>query len=158
MKSTYLKNAVVDWIANGANPAVLTPYISLHSANPGLTGTSELSGNNYARVDASACFPASSGGVATNDAAVTFPTASGDWTAATHFGVWDDPTAGNFLYSGKLGTWSADIMAWIVAAVAYKLGDGADPGAVPTFTPVPRTVLSGDTPRFAVGTLSIKEG
>lgn len=51
--STYLGNKVVDLLFNDTDfdPASATDiYVSLHSADPGLTGTSELSGNGYARV------------------------------------------------------------------------------------------------------------
>ena len=83
-----------------------TVYVSLHSADPGETGASELSGNGYARVAVTnngTNWPAASGGVKSNGAAVTFPTATGsDWAAATHFGIWDASSAGNPLFLGAL--------------------------------------------------------
>ena len=41
--STYTEDFILDWIT-GTNK-----YVSLHSADPGGTGTNELTGNGYAR-------------------------------------------------------------------------------------------------------------
>lgn len=85
-------------------------YISLHSGDPALTGANELSGNNYARVAVAPgtgtwSAPATNGSVReiSNSNAITFPTASGDWTAATYFGIWDASSAGNFIRGASLG-------------------------------------------------------
>lgn len=86
-------------------------WIALHSAAPDEDGspTNELSGSGYARVevpclDANWNAPADDGGPmkVTNVAAVTFPAASADWTAATHFSACDASSAGNVLISGAL--------------------------------------------------------
>ena len=113
-------------------PAVVTFYVSLHSADPGLTGASELSGSGYARVAVTAntsnwTAPATNGPVRqiTNNAVFTFPTASGAWTTATHFGLWDASTTGNF-YRGAALTAS-------------------------------KTVASGDTASFSIGDLVLNE-
>lgn len=106
-KSNYLEDEILDHILGGGDftrPA--TVYVSLHSADPGETGASELSGNGYARVavtNDATNWPAASGGVKSNGAAITFPAATGsDWAAATHFGIWDAPSSGNPLYLGAL--------------------------------------------------------
>lgn len=98
---TYGGNAVLDAILNNTALAK-TPYVSLHSGDPGLDGSNELSGSNYGRVAATIGAPTS--GAASNSAAVTFPTASGDWSEATYFGVWDASTSGNFLGGAALDT------------------------------------------------------
>jgi hypothetical protein len=113
-KSTYLANLVLNWLLNGTDPGAVVPWVSLHSADPGLDGANELSGNNYGRVNASACFPAAALGVCANDAIVQFPVPSGAWTTATHFGLWDAETVGNFLRGAALtaprtGTLGADV-------------------------------------------------
>jgi len=107
-------------------------YISLHSADPGVTGASELSGGAYARVAVAPgtgawSAPATNGAVReiSNSGVVTFPTASADWTAATHFGVWKASTAGTFVRG---------------AALAAS-----------------KTVQNGDTASFAAGTLVLQE-
>lgn len=92
--STHAGNAVLDALLN--NTALQkTPYASLHSGDPGLTGASELSGSGYAREAASMATAATR--ATQNDALITFDTATGDWTQATYGGLWDALTVGNFL-------------------------------------------------------------
>ena len=96
--SNYLEPKILDAIFNNTSLAVTTPYVSLHTADPGETGASEASGGSYARQSAS--FGAASGGAISNDAAISFtgmPAAT-----ITHVGVWDASTAGNFLWGGAL--------------------------------------------------------
>ena len=101
--STFAGNAVLDALLN--NVALQkTPYCSLHSADPALTGASELSGNGYARVAVTFDVPDGDGDTQ-NTAAVTFGPASADWTAATYFGLWDQlAVGGNFLGGAALDT------------------------------------------------------
>ncbi len=102
--STYLANALLNHIFRGV--AFTTPgtslYASLHSADPGLTGASELSGNAYARVQVTT-WDAPSNGATANTSAITWstPTPSGYGTA-TYMGLRDALTAGNFLLSANL--------------------------------------------------------
>jgi hypothetical protein len=107
-------------------------YISLHSADPGLTGANELSGGAYARVAIAPgtgtwSAPATNGSVReiSNSGAITFPTATADWTTATHFGVWKASSAGTFVRGAAL--------------TASK------------------TVQNGDTASFAAGALVLQE-
>ena len=132
--STYERDARLNNFRNTAYPTIPANfYISLHSADPGLTGASELSGNGYARVavapsTGSWSAPATNGSVReiSNSAAITFPAATGsNWSAATHFGIWDASTTGNF-----------------------KRGDALTTS---------RTALVGDTITFAIGALVINE-
>jgi hypothetical protein len=97
--STWAGNAILDALLNNAALAE-SPYISLHSGDPGLDGANELSGNNYGRILGS--FGAASSQAAANDALVTFATASGDWAQATYFGVSDAVSAGNFVGGAAL--------------------------------------------------------
>lgn len=76
-------------------------YISLHTADPGTTGASEVTGTGYAR--GSSTFAASSSGSsAGSQASVTAPT--GATTAVTYVGVWTASTAGTFLCGIALTT------------------------------------------------------
>jgi hypothetical protein len=84
-------------------------YISLHTADPGETGTqttSETAYTSYARVSvvrSSAGFTVA-GNTVSNAAAITFPIPTGSVGAVvTHFGIGTDPTgAGNLEMSGAL--------------------------------------------------------
>ena len=101
--STYAGNAVLNALLN--NTALQkVPYASLHSGDPGLTGASELSGSSYARVAATFSAPDGDGDTS-NSGVITFATASGNWSASTYFGLWDQLAAGgNFLGGAALTT------------------------------------------------------
>ncbi len=77
-------------------------FASLHSGAPGTTGASELSGNGYARQAVS--MSASTARSSANSGAVVFGPASGDWVAATHFGLWSAVSGGTFIAGGALTT------------------------------------------------------
>lgn len=84
-------------------------FVSLHTADPGEAGdqsTSEVAYGSYARVSVSRSGGWSvSGNVASNVAAVTFPTGTSGTVAqnATHFGVGTSATgAGKLLYKGQI--------------------------------------------------------
>jgi hypothetical protein len=83
-------------------------YISLHTADPGETGsqnTTEAGYTSYARVSvarSTAGWTVTSG-VADNDAAITFPAATGGSATCTNFGIGSDSTAaGNLFLKGAL--------------------------------------------------------
>ena len=101
--TTYLQQEILDHIfGNGAYSAP-TVHVGLFTAAPSdAGGGTEVSGNSYARVNASALFGAASGTAVANDGAITFPTATGSWGTITHFGVFDASTAGNLLVWGAV--------------------------------------------------------
>jgi hypothetical protein len=103
-KSTWLKTAVINYFLRGQ--AVTQPtavYASLHSADPGGDGASEISGNAYQRTAVTMGAP--SGGVSANTNVVTFPTATpSGWGTPGYCGFWDAQSGGNFLYPGTIGT------------------------------------------------------
>jgi hypothetical protein len=83
-------------------------YISLHTASPGETGTqstSEAAYTGYARVSvarSTAGWTVASG-VCDNDAAITFPLATGGSATCTDFGIGSDLSgAGNLFLFGSL--------------------------------------------------------
>lgn len=95
--------------ASGLQPSAADGsfYISLHTANPGETGsqtTSECAYTSYARVAVGRTSGFTvSGNNASNAAAVTFPAATGGSETATHFGIGTDSSgAGNLLFYGAL--------------------------------------------------------
>jgi hypothetical protein len=113
--STYLQTARLNWFKNTAYPsAPSTVYIALFSTTPlpDGTGGTEISAGGYARVavaQGSASWNAQAGGgtsgtaeFITNNAAITFPTATADWGTIVGVGVYDASTSGNLLYVGAL--------------------------------------------------------
>lgn len=125
--STYLRDARLAWLRGSTFPAVPANfYVSLHSADPGLTGASELSGNGYARVAVATATgswsaPATNGSnrEITNAGVISFPTATADWATATHFGIWDASTSGNFIRGSAL---SASKTVQLGDVASYAIG------------------------------------
>src|SRR5579871_4513941 len=95
-KSTYLRNAIYNAIfRNTGFTGPATVYLSLHTADPGLTGANEVAGNAYART--AIAMGAPSGGSGSN-AALVFPAPTpANWGTVTHIGFWDAASNGNFL-------------------------------------------------------------
>lgn len=133
--SDYLEAALLNHVFRTTGYTQPTNvYISLHTADPGETGSAgEVSGGAYARVavsraNASWSAPAADGEyqAITNAGVITFPAPSGaNWGTITHFGIWDNSSGGNFLGGGSLGT-----------SRVVNDGDGA--------------------PSFAIGVLAVK--
>ena len=97
--STFGQNATLDEIYNlaaGTFPAVEV-YHSLHSADPGLTGTNELSGGSPAYARKQNTYPASASGTLQNNTAILFDVPAGD---VVGWGIWDAVTAGNCYQTG----------------------------------------------------------
>lgn len=101
---------------NAAVAAALIPgttyYLSLHSADPGTTGASELSGGTYARQ--ALVFGAASGGVVANNAAITSPNAGS--VSVTYVGVWSASTAGTYRNGLAMGS------PVTAASIAFAIG------------------------------------
>jgi hypothetical protein len=84
-------------------PLTSTAYVSLHTADPGNTGASEVTGGAYVRQGPIAFASAGNNPtVASNSGVVTFPAATAAWGTIGFFGLWDAATAGNFRGSGAL--------------------------------------------------------
>ena len=76
----------------------LVTHVSAHTADPGTTGASEVSGGSYARQ--SITFAAASGGNlnSSNTPVIPIPAA----TTITHLGLWSASTAGTFYGSADI--------------------------------------------------------
>lgn len=103
--SDYLEDAFLDhFLGTTSTSSPTNVYVALHTADPTDAGTgTEVSGNGYARQ--TIAFGASSGGTASNSAAIEFPAASGgSFGTITHIGLWDASTGGNLLFHSALTT------------------------------------------------------
>lgn len=99
--SAYLRDKLLDHFLKGS--AFTQPtniYVSLHTADPGTTGASEVAGGSYARQLANTSFAAAGSGVKSSNAIVDF--VSMPAVTVTHVGIWDALTTGNFLVGGAL--------------------------------------------------------
>jgi hypothetical protein len=84
-----------------ANQALSTTgwsYVSLHTADPGTTGASEVTGGTYARV--AVTWNAASGGSVSNNGALSINLPAS--TTASYFGVWGASTSGTYYIGGAL--------------------------------------------------------
>lgn len=83
----------------GISPAA-SRYVALYNGDPAGAGV-ELSGNGYARVAATF---SQTNGSGSNSSGVTFPTASGNWSQATHMAVFTASSGGTMVASDDLTT------------------------------------------------------
>jgi hypothetical protein len=137
--TNYLENRLVDHLFRAQTltaPANL--HVSLHTADPGETGASELttagayaraavtsSLANWAGTQGAGTTVASSGtgGVTSNNGVISFPTPTANWGTVSHFAIWDAASGGNPLLYGALAS--------------------------------SKTINSGDAVSFAAGTLTV---
>ena len=100
--SNYLENALINaTLRNTSYVSPTTVYVGLFTTDPTDAGTgTEVAGGSYART--AVTFGAPSNGVATNNADVTFPTATGTWGTVTHVDIHDASATGNLLYHSSL--------------------------------------------------------
>ena len=97
-------------LSSSGEAAVLTPlattaYVSLHTADPGNTGASEVTGGAYARQGPITFTSAGSNPtVASNSAILTYPAATAAWGTIGFFGIWTAASGGTFQGSGALTT------------------------------------------------------
>lgn len=113
--STYAGNTILDLLLRGvAFAAPSRVWISLHTADPALTGANEVSlvaWPAYARQDPAAGgavgdgFDAAASKATDNALEITFPAMDGaSPVTVTHFAIWDAATAGNCLLVGALSS------------------------------------------------------
>ena len=102
--SNYLENALINVTLRATSyTAPTTVYVSLWTSDPTDAGSgTEVSGGSYART--AVTFAAPSNGVTTNNADVTFPTATASWGVVGWIGINDAATSGNLLYHTALDT------------------------------------------------------
>jgi hypothetical protein len=94
--SVAVQNAMLDLLdESGTLPAT---HLSLHTADPGDTGASEVAGGSYVR-EAITWAAASAGAKAINESPVFQVPAA---TTITHFGLWSAVSGGTFRGGGAL--------------------------------------------------------
>lgn len=136
--SQYLADRILNWVKGVTFPTALSSvYISIHTGNPGVNGTSNdvttsVTGSASRTAVLSTNFTsagnASGGGrEITNTGVVQITTNAANVTTQTitHFGVWDAATSGNFLASGELttpvGVQAGDTVQFNIGAMAIRV-------------------------------------
>jgi hypothetical protein len=93
--STAAKNLMLNAL-RGTNPTTPITHVSLHTANPGDTGASEVSGGSPAYARVAIAFNAAAAGAmddSTNGATLNVPAS----TTVAYVGFWSASTAGTWL-------------------------------------------------------------
>lgn len=106
--SDYLENKLLDHVflvAAYTQPSNI--YLAVFTSSGGLENNTEgsqteVSGNNYSRVDVSSSFGAAASGTLVNDVNIEFPAATGTWGTITHVALMDASTSGNVLIWAEL--------------------------------------------------------
>jgi hypothetical protein len=105
--SDYLANKFLDAVGNATNYSASNVYVKLHIGDPGSAGTANAATETTRKL---VSFSTATAGGLTSDADISWSNIAGSQDA-TFFTVWDNLTAGNFLFSGT------------VAGNAYTAGD-----------------------------------
>lgn len=117
--SNYLELKILDAVLRGVVFSSNPQYVSLHTADPGETGASEVSGSGYARQQiTTAGWNAAVSGLSDNINAIAFTNLPA--ATITHAGLWDSLSGGNFLWGGPLNTSQV-----VAAGESYQLNPGS---------------------------------
>lgn len=102
--SDYLEDAFLDhFTGTTSTSAPSAVYVGLATATfaDDASGT-ELTGNNYARKVMT--FGSAASGSISNNAAVEFAAATGNWGTVSHFAIFDAASSGNMLFHGAFAS------------------------------------------------------
>jgi hypothetical protein len=100
--SASYANRFLDYIGNATAPAAAPTnvYLKLHVGDPGSAGTANPGGNDTRKI---VSFGTAASGLMSNDVAITWTGAEVDTSEDyTHWSLWDNLTAGNFVGSGLM--------------------------------------------------------
>lgn len=99
--TSAIDQAILDWFLSEYTDDL---YAGYSTADPGKTGATlaEPAGGGYARVQVLTADWTRDASEVDNDNVITFPEATGDQGTITHACLFDDPTAGNLLWSAAL--------------------------------------------------------
>jgi hypothetical protein len=100
--SVTLRNAILNQLFGATDFPYTHVHISLHTADPGVDGSSEAAGHGYARQDGTGLFAAAAAGAIENDTEITFLDMPA--VTVTYVGLWSAAAAGDWLWGGLLGS------------------------------------------------------
>ena len=96
-----------------------TYYLSLHSATPGQTGASEITGGSYARQ--SITFGAASGGSEASTNSQTFTNLPAESGGISYFGLWSASSGGTYIGGGS----TSGLTGSLPAGISVNFATGA---------------------------------
>lgn len=100
--SNYLENKLLDTLG-AVSFSVATPYVKLHTGDPGEAATSAAAGETTRKLIG---FSAAASGSMVSSATITWTNVASTETYS-HWSLWDASTAGNALWSGAFATSAA---------------------------------------------------
>lgn len=107
--ANHAEEEILNAIFRGTTfPVLANMYISLHTADPGETGASEVTAGDYARITVASTVgnwsdpSAGTQGETDNLNDILFAVATSNWGTITHMGIWDAISAGNIWFKGAL--------------------------------------------------------
>ncbi len=106
---TDLPAGSINTALNAVLVTATTYYQSLHTADPGTTGASEVTGGSYARQ--AITFAAASGGSKASNLATSFTGMPAESGGTPYLGLWTAATAGTYLWGGATTGLSGSIPA-----------------------------------------------
>ena len=98
LSTVNLANSMLNTLRNVSGAKAAT-HVKLHTADPGASGATAASAETTRK---SITFNAASGGAVALNASVSWTSWAAGNETISHVSVWDDPTAGNFLFSAAL--------------------------------------------------------
>ena len=115
--SDYMENKIIE-VMRATTFTAVAAYVALYTTDPtdADTGT-EVSGGAYARQLAG--LSVASGGLSSNAADITFPTATAAWGTITHVGLRDALTLGNLYMHSPL-----DVSKVVAIGDTFKINAG----------------------------------
>lgn len=99
LNTANLANKWLDMMGGTAFTAPATVYVKLHTADPGSAGTTAASANT---TRAAVTWSAASGGSKAMSGTLSWASWAAGTETISHISIWDNSTAGNFLWSGAL--------------------------------------------------------
>ena len=102
--SDYSELAVLNLLFKNTAYTAPNAYMGLFTSAPNdAGGGTEVSGNDYARVQIDTKMASAASGAISSNADITFPTANGGaFGTVTHIGIFDASSSGNLLAHGAL--------------------------------------------------------
>lgn len=122
--SDYAENLLHKWLLTQQTATRPTfHFLALFTSAPSDSGGgTEVAGNGYSRDGTN--FDVT-GGVASNNNAVSFTATGGNWGTITHIAIFDGPTGGNMLWHGALDASKVindgDTLSFAVGAIDLTL-------------------------------------
>lgn len=118
--ANYAELAILNAVGNATAFSVATPYIKLHTGDPGEDGTDNAATETTRKA---VSFAAAASGSMASDAAVTWANVAANETF-TYWSLWDASTAGNCLWTGALAAGNGVSNA-VLAGDTFTIASGA---------------------------------